>query len=322
MKCAAIAKSSNKQCSKNIIKGSKYCLLHQEKTPIIIGIIVGFITGLVASFLIAWFFDKKADINVSCFSTENNYCSMECIAENRGRKQAINTKISFSYLLPKDTEVITEDSIYDISLNILKYIPDPNFFPDADKIFNVLIPNIPPKKEVKFIIHTTDKNNIKACEYLAQLMEKQKEIIKSFGEKLVLNYPELYEVWNSDNIINARVKKANLYRPSEVIFEEDIRKVNFLTDEENNVYDRSIELTNKYKGLINFIETYNLPVISIETSDGDRLLQIFPLYFKFIMALNKTKILDFSLLGTNEFKIISEDTIRYELPFIQPESYD
>lgn len=47
MRCQAFVSSTKDCCKKSAIKGSRYCLQHQPKVPLLIAIIIGIITGWV-----------------------------------------------------------------------------------------------------------------------------------------------------------------------------------------------------------------------------------------------------------------------------------
>lgn len=49
LKCNAIAVSTSERCKRNSLPGSKYCMFHLEKTPLLLGALLGAMLSVVAS---------------------------------------------------------------------------------------------------------------------------------------------------------------------------------------------------------------------------------------------------------------------------------
>jgi hypothetical protein len=50
--CAAIAKTTKEACKKNALPGSRYCILHVEKTPLLCSAIIGVLVGYLVSWIL------------------------------------------------------------------------------------------------------------------------------------------------------------------------------------------------------------------------------------------------------------------------------
>ena len=50
--CAATAKSTREPCKRNALPGSRYCIFHVEKTPLLCGVIVSVILGYLLSWIL------------------------------------------------------------------------------------------------------------------------------------------------------------------------------------------------------------------------------------------------------------------------------
>lgn len=329
-KCKAFSSISQKQCSNKPFGGSLYCWHHQDRRPLLISIVISFVIGIITGWLVNWWWTREAQVFASCYPIDNDYCAMECKIENKGNKNAEDTVISFSYLLPTGTRLLADQG-YNMSLDEYENIPDPNNYNPGSiedyKTFNVVIPNIPSKQSLVFSVRSEDKKNQIACDYLSELMDRQEEIIKALGTQLKNQDPEQYGDWNISDFIGAKKKRANLYRPNKVHSENDIRDVVFLDPREDTAFSRITEeklgnlLSADCNGSMNIAKTNNLPVVSVETGNGNVLLMIWPSYMCLASPHpDRTKMIDFSVLKEIPSTVLEENRIK--LPLIQPESYD
>ena len=326
--CNAFSKSGNQQCPKSVFLGSRYCWHHQDLKALIVAAIISILLGIPVSLIFYILADKNADVSSECSVSANDYCGMRCTVKNSGRKNAENTILSFHGILPDGT-VVSSKPEYNITLHEQIGIPDPNKNPELAFDFNsitVEIPNIPSGITVDFNIFTTNKENQKACKYLSKIMEKVSEVVNLYGEKLKTNRQELYVGWDTVNNINARIKRNNLYRPRFVHYENGIKEINFLTEDEIAAFNSSFKvkdyLMDGYPDISKVAQFYNFPVISVKTGSGNKLFMTFPEFTTILVDSEKTKVMDFSSYkNLKPSEIVDGNTLRFQLPLIQPETY-
>jgi hypothetical protein len=101
--CAAVAKSRNEPCKNNSLPGSRYCIFHIEKTPILFSALIGVLLG----YLVSWIFPSpeltelrrlRDDVKPVLSLVETSFPSIE-------RSKAIEKLKNDYEQLRKDVEV-------------------------------------------------------------------------------------------------------------------------------------------------------------------------------------------------------------------------
>lgn len=248
------------------------------------------IVGVMMSLGGSAYFDRSPELSVTCYPNESGDPSqIQCRLENIGRKEAKDVVVGFNKMLPTGTEVFASADT-GVQMDRARLLPDPNISPkysDHVVAFFVKIPRIPPNSTVKFLVKTTNPDNIRAANQDIKIRSERFRILSEFISCVNALHPEDTRLLNIEAVKSGIIKSSIFFKPGNFSYENGSFPVNFIDEKEKTARAIHQDIYSRYKKECIDIfkkatEEFLAPVIRIETPNGDSTYATLPPYPKAI----------------------------------------
>jgi hypothetical protein len=268
--CRAINKKGI-TCSKKVIWGSRYCIIHQDPIPLLFAFLISF----VASALILLIPEKKPRLRFrSEFVQEHNLSSIKCTIYNSGRADATNVYIGFSERLIVGTE-ISADSYVGATLEKSTNLLNPNINPEKAKLqkaFSIFIPRIAAKDTISVLIFTTDTLNLRTAKHYVNLLHEVRKKLLRISEIIKEVNPKDAEKIDIELLMSIIKKEHSFFKPLNLNYEGGKESISFISKKESDASEYFQSLIKLYSVQLlrnlKITEEYQVPVVRIETTNG------------------------------------------------------
>ena len=258
----------------------------KAKMEILLGLGIG-ILGILIAVGIAIYQARSPSLSVVCQPLpDGDPTALECEIHNEGRAEARDVYVSFDHSLPMGTRVFADAEV-GAQIVEAEAPPDPTRGPEAALLltaFSVRIPRVAAKDRVRFQVRTTDPDNQRAARQVLRIRREIASVLSEFGARLRANYPDVAGRWDTDRILDTRIKEENFFSPGRVSYERGRRTVSFFSDEEKlaraNCQDLYAQYKKEFLDVFQNRPEFKAPVIKVKTAEGERTYARFPPYLK------------------------------------------
>lgn len=246
-----------------------------------VGLGIG-VVGIALTIAIAWYQSQVPALQVAFSVPESTPASLECTVSNFGRGQATEVAVSFAFMLPVGTQVLSDAEVGAV-LEEAATPPDPVLGANAAKLrraFAVRIPRVAPGDAVRFELRTTDPDNLRAAEQTVRIRAEIERVLAEFGGRLAALDASAAVHWNLPLIMSGRAKSDSLFRPAVLSYDKGRLPISALTPAEDEAAAWCQDLYAAFRPALQEIlqgrPEFKAPVVRIKTSEGIRTYATFP----------------------------------------------